>query len=66
MVRAAIAGHRAVLVASVIGLVALAGAAFSGASFVASAHNGASVAMAVFAGVAIASYAVSCYLLGRR
>ncbi len=66
VVRAALAGRRAVLAVSVIGLVALAGAAFSGASFVASADNSASVAMAVFAGVALVSYAVSFYLLGRR
>jgi hypothetical protein len=66
VVRAAAAGRRVVLVAAVAGLAALTGAAFSGASFVASGRNSASVAMAVLAGVAIICYAVSFYAAGRR
>lgn len=66
VVRAAVARRRAVLVAALAGLAALAGAAFSGASFVASGRNSASVAMAVLAGVAIVCYAVSFHAAGRR
>jgi hypothetical protein len=64
IVQAVIARHRALIVTSVIGLLALAGAAAQGASFVSNGHQSASMVMAVLTGVAVLSYGVSLYLLG--
>lgn len=64
VVQAAIARHRALILTSVIGLLALAGAAAQGASFVDNGHPSASMVMAVLTGVAILSYGASLYLLG--
>jgi hypothetical protein len=62
VVRAVIARHRALIVASAIGLLALIGAAAQGASFVDSGHPSASMVMAILTGVAILSYGASIYL----
>jgi hypothetical protein len=64
IVQAVIARHRALIVTSVIGLLALAGAAAQGASFVSNGQESASMVMAVLTGVGILSYGVSLYLLG--
>jgi hypothetical protein len=64
VVQAVIARHRALIVTSVIGLLALAGAAAQGASFVGNGHQSASMVMAILTGVAILSYGASLYLLG--
>lgn len=57
VVRAALVGRRALIGAAVVGLLAIVDAAFSGASFVGNGANGASMSMAVAAGVAIGAYA---------
>ena len=64
VVQATIARHTGVIVTSVIGLLALVGAAAQGAAFVDKAHPSASMTMAILTGVALASYGVSLYLLG--
>lgn len=53
----------AVIVASAVGLVAIAGAMSSGAEFVHDASSAASMTMAVLTGVAMLGYASSLYLL---
>ncbi|HLI00282.1 MAG TPA: hypothetical protein VKV06_05815 [Acidimicrobiales bacterium] len=55
-----------VVTADAVGLVAILGAAFAGASFASQSSNGASMGMALLAGVAILSYGVSLYLLPRK
>lgn len=55
-----------VVTADAVGLVAILGAAFAGASFASQSSNGASMTMALLAGVAILSYGVSLYLLPRK
>ena len=57
--------RRPVLVgAAAVGLVAIVVAALNGASFVGNGNNGASMSMAVAAGVAIGSYALILFLSG--
>ena len=63
VVQAVIARHRALIVTSVIGLLALAGAAAQGASFVGNGHQSASMVMAVLTGVDILAVAPA-FLLG--
>jgi len=50
------AGHRFAIAASVTGMLAIAGAAVSGASFVSDSKAGASMAMAVLTGIALVCY----------
>lgn len=57
---------RAVMVSAIVGLVSLLGAAFSGVGFVDNGATGASMAMALLAGVALACYATNLYVLGAR
>jgi hypothetical protein len=52
------------IVTSVIGLLALVGAAAQGAAFVDKARPSASMSMAVLTGVALLCYSISLYLLG--
>ncbi len=56
LTRAIRARHRFAIAASVTGLAAIAGAAVSGASFVSDSKAGASMAMAVLTGIALACY----------
>jgi len=56
LTRAIRARHRFAIAASVTGLVAIAGAAVSGASFVSDSKVGASMAMAVLTGIALMCY----------
>ncbi len=65
LVRAIIARHRPVVVTSAGGLLAIIAAAGSGASFVNSSTNGASLAMALATGVAMLCYLASLFILGR-
>jgi hypothetical protein len=58
IVRAALVRRLVMVGAAAVGLVAIVVAAFSGASFVGDGSNGASLSMAVAAGVAIGSYAL--------
>ena len=55
-----------VLVSSLVGLLSVLGAAFSGAKFVDSGTNSASMTMAILTGVALACYALNLYVLGGR
>jgi drug/metabolite transporter (DMT)-like permease len=64
VVQAIMARHPGVIVTSVIGLLALVGAAAQGAAFVDQAHPSASMTMAVLTGVALLCYGISLYLLG--
>jgi hypothetical protein len=64
VVQAIMARHPGVIVTSVIGLLALVGAAAQGAAFVDQAHPSASMTMAVLTGVALLCYSISLYLLG--
>jgi hypothetical protein len=57
---------RSLMISAVVGLLCVVGAAFSGANFVNTGANGASMAMAVLTGVALACYAFNLYLLGAR
>lgn len=66
LVIAARARHRAALISSIVGLLGVVGATFSGASFVNTAKNGDSMAMAVLTGIALACYAINLYVLGGR
>ena len=56
LTRAIRARHRFAIAASVTGLLAIAGAAVSGASFVSDSKAGASMAMAVLTGIALVCY----------
>ena len=64
VVQAIRARHPGVIITSVIGLLALVGAAAQGAAFVDEAHPSASMIMAVLTGVALLCYSISLYLLG--
>jgi hypothetical protein len=64
VVQAIRARHPGLIVTSVIGLLALVGAAAQGAAFVSNARPSASMTMAVLTGVALLSYGVSLYLAG--
>ncbi len=64
VVQAIRARHGGVIVASVIGLLALIGAAAQGAAFVDKSHPAASMIMAILTGVALLCYGISLYLLG--
>jgi hypothetical protein len=66
LAQAVIARHRPVIITSVIALLAITGAAFAGAGFVGSGREDASAAMAILAGVALASYAAGLFLLRPR
>jgi hypothetical protein len=66
LVRAVMARHRAVIIASAVGLVAIIAAAGSGVSFLTSGTNGASMGMAMAAAVAFLCYALCLLLLGSR
>jgi hypothetical protein len=56
LVRAIVARHRPAIASSAAGLAAIAAAAFSGATFVSSGQDGASMAMAILTGVALLCY----------
>jgi O-antigen/teichoic acid export membrane protein len=62
--RAVLARHRWAVAASVAGLLSIAGAAFSGASFADHGHPGASMAMAVLTAVALLCYLLNLFALG--
>jgi hypothetical protein len=64
LVRALQARHTAVAVLSVAGLLAIIGAAVSGARFVADGANSTSLAMALTTAVAMLCYAISLFVLG--
>ncbi len=64
VVQAIRARHGGVIVTSVIGLLALVGAAAQGAAFVNKSHPSASMTMAILTGVALLCYGISLYLLG--
>lgn len=59
---AASANHKGALAAAIVGLAALIAALFSGATFVASGEDADSLAMALFAGVAMLSYGVALFV----
>ena len=63
VVRSVLARHRALIVTSAIGLIAILGAAFNGIDFLKNQANGASMGMAVTTGVAMLCYAVSLRVL---
>jgi O-antigen/teichoic acid export membrane protein len=62
--RAVLARHRWAMAASVAGLLSIAGAAVSGASFADHEHPGASMAMAVLTAVALLCYLLNLFALG--
>ncbi len=64
LVRAIIARHRAVIIASAVGLVAIVAAAGSGVSFLKSGTAGASLGMAMATAVAFLCYTLCLFLLG--
>ena len=64
LVRAITARHGAVIVASAVGLVAIAGAAMSGVSFLKDGADGSSMAMAMATAVALLCYTICLYVLG--
>jgi hypothetical protein len=64
VIRAAAARQRAAAWLSAVGLLAILGAAASGAGFVNSAADGASLAMALLTGVALLCYTIIIYLPG--
>jgi hypothetical protein len=66
LVRAIIARHRAVIIASAVGLIAIVAAAGSGVSFLNSGTAGASMGMAMATAVAFLCYTVCLFLLGMR
>jgi hypothetical protein len=65
LVRAILARHGAVIVTSAVGLVAIVGAGSGGAAFVGNGKDGASFAMALLTALAMLSYLVSLFILGR-
>jgi len=65
VIRAAAARQRAAVWLSVAGLLGIVGAAASGAGFVNSGADGASLAMALLTGVALLCYVINTYLAGR-
>ena len=64
--RAAQAKSGAVLGASIVGLVAIVGAAGAGSAFAHNGANGASFGMAIATGVAMLCYAANLVILGKR
>jgi hypothetical protein len=64
LTRAIIARHRRAIAASAAGLLAIVGAAVSGASFVSAGRVGASMAMAVLTGVALLCYVGNLFVAG--
>jgi heme A synthase len=60
------AGGGAVLAASIVGLLAIAGAAGAGSSFAGNGANGASLGMAIATGVAMLCYAANLVILGKQ
>jgi hypothetical protein len=64
VVQAIRARHPGVIVTSVVGLLALVGAAVQGAAFVDQAHPAASMIMAILTGVALLCYGITLYLVG--
>ena len=65
IVRAALARHRASIVTSAVGLLAILAAAGYGASFVHDSTNAASFGMALATGVALLSYVIGLFLTRR-
>jgi hypothetical protein len=65
LVRAIIARHRPVIVASAVGLLAIVAAAGYGASFVNSSQNATSLGMALATAVAMLAYLAALFILGR-
>jgi len=65
LVRAILARHSALIVAAVLGLIAMIGAAASGSAFTGSGRDGASMAMAALAAVGMLCYGTSLFLLPR-
>jgi hypothetical protein len=65
VVRSVIARHRASIVASAVGLLAILAAAGYGASFVHNGSNAASLGMALATGVALLCYIVGLFVTGR-
>jgi hypothetical protein len=65
VVRSVIARHRASIVTSVVGLLAILAAAGYGASFVRNGSNAASLGMALATGVALLCYIIGLFLTGR-
>jgi hypothetical protein len=63
LAQAIVARHRPMIIASVLALLAITGAAFAGSGFVSSGREAASAAMAIFGGVALACYAAGLFLL---
>lgn len=64
LVRAFLVRHAVLIAAAAVGLICIVVAGLSGASFVGSASNAASMSMAIAAGVAIGAYALILYLSG--
>ena len=64
VVRSVLSRHRALIVLSALFLLAVLGAASSGASFVDSGRDGASASMAMLTGVALICSLLSLYVLG--
>jgi hypothetical protein len=64
LIRAIIARHRAVIIASAAGLVAIVAATGSGVSFLSSGTTGASMGMAMATAVAFFCYTLCLFLLG--
>ncbi len=64
LVQAARSGHRLVIVLSAVGFIAVLGAFTQGAEFANKGQNGASMAMAVLAGVAMLCYGANLFVLG--
>ena len=65
LVRAIIARHRPIIVAAVVGLLAILAAAGFGSSFVNRSTTGASMGMAMATGVALLCYIAALFILGR-
>ena len=65
VVRSVLSRNRALIVLSALFLLALLGAASSGASFVDSGHDSASASMAMLTGVALICSLISLYVTGR-
>jgi hypothetical protein len=66
VVQTAIARDRILLAPSIVGLITLILAVVSGASFVDKGQASASLAMAIFTGVALLAYGTNLYLLAAR
>lgn len=64
LVRAIVARHRPAIASSAAGLATIAAAAFSGATFVSNGQDGASMAMAIFTGMALLCYLANLLVVG--